>query len=373
MIHQGVRNRIPVAEPDLSGREVEFTTDAIAVEGRISSSGKYLDLFEKKCRESFDRKYALSVSNGTTALHLALLALGVGSGDEVIVPSYTFAATAAAVAHCGATPVFTDVNEEEWTVTLDDIKNVYTTKTKAVISVDIYGVPCRYDEIESWCEKVGIALIEDAAEAHGAIYHGQKVGSFGTISCFSFYGNKILTTGEGGVCVTDDAGLAESMRILKSHGMKVAGSYIHDVVGYNYRLTNVQAAIGCAQFERFDDFIEKRRKIVSIYKENLSTCGRIIFQKTPEDSQPAPWLFSILIKDVDVNKVSTALSDLGIDSRPFFRPLHDQEAYKKYVKPGQDFSVSDRLRLSGISLPTSTTMTFDEVKYICESLIKILS
>ena len=182
MTHQGVRNRIPVAEPDLNGREAEYTTEAITVEGRISSSGKYLDLFEKNCRDSFSRAHAISVSNGTTALHLALLALGVGEGDEVIVPSYTFAATAAAVVHCGATPVFTDVNENEWTLTLSDIKKVYSSKTKAVIVVDIYGVPCRYDEIESWCRESHVALIEDAAEAHGAVYQGRKVGSFGVIS-----------------------------------------------------------------------------------------------------------------------------------------------------------------------------------------------
>jgi len=363
---------IPIARPDLSGNESKYVLDAIAHEGRISSSGIYLDRFESLAATRFGRVHALSVSNGTTALHLALRGLDIGPGDEVIVPSFTFAATAAAVVHCGATPVFVDVRADDWMIDPAALDAVRTTRTKAVIAVDLYGMPCNYQALQDWCTQHHLSLIEDAAEAHGARYHDKPVGSFGHVSCFSFYGNKILTTGEGGMCLTDDPDLFERMRVLKNHGMKKPGVYEHAVVGYNYRMTNLQAAIGCAQFERFDQFLEARRTISGQYMKQLSKVEGITLQHSLDSNiQPVFWLFSILIDKSPV-AIAAHLKAQGIETRPVFKPMHMQEAYRVYIRPGQTFPVSESLSSRGISLPSSSLMTEEEVNYVCTNLREAL-
>jgi len=362
--------KIPIAEPDLSGKEKEYLLDALLNEKKISASGKYLDKFEALGKKYFQRKFSLSCTSGTTALHLALLALEIGPGDEVIVPVLTFAATAAVVVHCGAKPVFVDCNKDDWTLDIEELDKKLTKKTKAVIAVDLYGMPCDYDYLINWCKKNKIFLIEDAAEAHGAYYNGKPVGSFGDISCFSFYGNKILTTGEGGMCLTDDLRLYQKMKIFKNHGMKRKGLYEHEVVGYNYRLTNIQAAIGCAQFERFKEFLRKRKKIESLYKSLLSNLDFIYFRNyNKKRVRPACWLFSILIKR-NINKAKEILSQGGIDTRRFFKPLHLQNAYRVFSKK-QKFPNAEYLYKYGISLPTSVKLNEKDIKYISNIIKKL--
>lgn len=357
------KKKYPIAEPDLSGNEVRYVTDAIVNEGRISSSGKYLDKFEEYNRECFDRNFALSCSNGTTALHLALLGLGVGAGDEVIVPTLTFAATAAVVVHVGAVPVFADVKVSNWLIDETKLDSLLTDKTRALIAVDLYGMPCNYEVIESWCKKNNIFLIEDAAEAHGAIYKGRKVGSFGDVSCFSFFGNKIITTGEGGAVLSNNESLIDKIKILKNHGTKKPGTYLHEVAGYNYRMTNLQAAVGCAQFERFEDFLKTRREHHSIYEKLLKDIPEIIFQSHDIDNiSPACWLETIRLS-VPKEKILSYLKDKGIDTRPVFIPMHRQEAYKSFVV-GKVFPNADLISDQGLSLPSSTLLSSEDIIFI---------
>jgi perosamine synthetase len=371
MNNNTVQRRISVAEPDLSGNEVKYITKAILKDGRVSSSGYYLDKFKHDFSAFCNRKYALATSNGTTALHLALIGLGIGPGDEVIVPTFTFVATAAVVRHVGATPVFVDSKEEDWTLDEKMLDKVKTPRTKAIISVDIYGVPCDYDYIEKWCKKNKVFLIEDAAEAHGGKYKNRMVGSFGDISCFSFYGNKIITTGEGGMCLTNNPKLYEKMRVLKHHGMLQAGVYLHKIVGYNYRMTNIQAAIGCAQFERIDSFIKKRKDHDLLYKELLKDVPGISFQPIKSTATPSYWFFNVIVsKNVDL--IRKLLSEKGIETRPLFIPLHSQKVYKEFSK-GKKFPVADNLHKSGLTLPSSPKLTNSDLKYIANSLKEIIN
>ncbi len=358
--------KIPVASPDLSGNEAKYVLDAIQNEGRISSSGKYLDRFEMACAEQFGRRFAHSMSNGTVALHLALLSLGIGPGDEVIVPSFTFAASAAVILHCGATPVFVDVREDDWTIDTTKLESVRTPRTKAVIAVDLYGTPCDYFALEDWCKAHNIFLIEDAAEAHGARYNNHPVGSFGDISCFSFFGNKVLTTGEGGVCVMDNPEYCERLHVLKNHGMKRPGIFEHDIAGWNARMTNVQAAMGVAQFERFDAFLAARANNERIYRELLADVPGITLKHADAKKQTVNWMFSILI-DKDVAAIRAKLLEQDIETRPLFTPLHVQKPYLPFAY-GKYFPVSERLHRQGLSLPSSSVLTREHIEIVCATL-----
>ncbi|MBP7992033.1 MAG: DegT/DnrJ/EryC1/StrS aminotransferase family protein [Candidatus Magasanikbacteria bacterium] len=355
--------RIPVAEPTLTGREAEYVVDAIINENRISSSGKYLDQFEKYGRDYFQREFALSCSNGTVALELALRALKIGPGDEVIVPTFTFAATAATVLHVGATPVFIDSNQNDWNLDCSKLEAAYTSKTKAIIAVDIYGLPCDYEVIESWCKEKGIYLIEDAAESHGAEYKGRRVGSFGDISCFSFYGNKIITTGEGGMCLTNNPEWHEAMRVLKNHGMPTPGVYEYEMAGYNYRLTNLQAAVGCAQFERIEEFLKIRREHEALYRSLLSSAPVTFPAFDSNVSRSACWFVSILLSEESKN-LALHLAEKGIETRPFFTPMHAQKPYA-HLSVGQEFPVAMSIARHGISLPSSPNLKDSEIEFIC--------
>ncbi|NQV08592.1 DegT/DnrJ/EryC1/StrS family aminotransferase, partial [Candidatus Woesearchaeota archaeon] len=259
-----MRKFIPVAEPVLEGNELKYVTECVKT-GWISSAGKFVKKFEEKFSKYCDCKYGVAVSNGTTALHLALVALGIKKGDEVIVPNFTFVATANAVVYVGGVPVFVDADKETWNIDVDKIEEKITSKTKAIIPVNIYGHPCDMNKIMDIAKKHNLYVIEDCAESHGAEYNGEKTGSFGDISCFSFYGNKIITTGEGGMCVTNNKELAEKMSMLKDHGMKPERRYWHETIGFNYRMTNIQAAIGLAQLENINKFIETKRENTIIY------------------------------------------------------------------------------------------------------------
>lgn len=363
--------KIPVAEPDLSGKEAKYVLDAIEKEGRVSSSGKFVERFENFGRQHFKREYAVSCSNGTAALHLALQSLGIGRGDEVILPVFTFASVAASVLHCHAKPVFVDVNSENWNLNIEELDKKITDKTKAVIAVDSYGMPCDYDFLLRWCKKNKLFLIEDAAEAHGARYKTRPVGSFGDISCFSFYGNKIITTGEGGMCLTDSEALYQKMMIFKNHGRCGTGVYDHEVAGYNYRLTNIQAAIGCAQFERFEEFLAKRRQIAGWYRQFLVD-STVAFQSYDEGMiTPVCWLFSFLIEG-NPQKLSEKLAAFDIETRLLFKPLHQQKPFQAYARK-QKFPNADYIYEHGLSLPSSSKLTKPQVKFICDKIKELLS
>jgi len=357
-------NMMPVAEPDLKGNEFKYLSDAF-LSTWISSKGKYIDTFEENFSKFCECKHGIAVSNGTVAIHLALKALGIGVGDEVIVPDLTFAATINTVLHSGATPVIVDIDPESWCISTTEIEKAITKKTKAIIPVHVYGQPCDMDAIMSIAKKHKFFVIEDAAEAHGAKYKGKRVGSFGDISCFSFYGNKIITTGEGGMCLTNDSKLDERMRILRDHGMSKTKRYWHDEVGYNYRTTNIQAAIGVAQLERVEQIIAERKLVEQSYKKTLKDISFIQWQKDISGNERVVWLVSIELKDVNRDVLFEILSKHGVDTRPFFYPLSEMDIYKPYV-----FSSSNSKTISfkGMNLPTIRNIDYEKIFTAFKSL-----
>ena len=325
------RFRLPVAIPDLNnGNELKYLTDAF-LSSWISSQGAYINRFEEDFSSYCGMDYGVATSNGTVAIHLALKALGVGEGDEVILPDLTFAATINAVLHSGATPVIVDICEDDWCIDPDEIKKAISPRTKAVIPVHIYGQPCQMDEIQQICADHNLFMIEDAAEAHGAEFKGQKVGSFGDISTFSFFANKIITTGEGGMCLTNSQELNDKMKVLRDHGMNKQKRYWHDEVGYNYRMTNMQAAIGCAQLERIEEILIAREKLEAAYKTNLENTGLFNFQKNFESRKKSVWLVSALYEGENKDEFMKNLNEHGIDIRSFFYPLSSMPVFQKYT------------------------------------------
>jgi len=360
------QSHFPVAIPNLGGNEFKYLTDAF-LSTWISSTGSYIDKFEDSFSSYSDCKYGITVSNGTVALHVALIALGIGEGDEVIVPDLTFAATINAVLHANATPVIVDVEDQSWCIDPKEIKKAITLKTKAIIPVHLYGQVCDMDSIMSLAEQYDLKVIEDCAEAHGAMFKNKKVGSFGDIGCFSFYGNKVITTGEGGMCTTNSPELNDKLRLLRDHGMSKTKHYHHEIVGYNYRITNLQAAIGLAQLERIENIHKNRRAYEDNYKDILNT-EEFTFQNNFKDRRRITWLVSILAdKSIDKNKYINKLKENGIDARPFFYPLSDMEIYKSYCK--NNTPMAHKLSKAGFNLPTYESLkSVNEIKKIIEEI-----
>jgi perosamine synthetase len=358
---------IPVTEPDLSGNETKYLNEAVASRW-ISSQGPFVERFEEEFARWCGKSHGIATANGTVALHLALVALGIGSGDEVIVPSLTFAATANAVIYTGASPVLVDVLWENWTIDPHAVRRAITRRTKAIIPVHLYGYPCGMEELEDIVRQNGLYLIEDAAQAHGARFRGQPVGSFGDIACFSFFGNKILTTGEGGMCVTEDAGLAKRMRRLRDHGMDRSNGYWHPEVGYNYRMTNLQAAVGLAQLERLDSMLARRREIALEYTQKLQNLPGVTLQSITPQVELVCWLYTFLTEDREGkscrDEVRAALQKARIDTRPIFYPLHVMPPYQD----GRRRPISERISERGISIPSSSCLSDQDVTQVVGSV-----
>jgi perosamine synthetase len=364
---------IPVAKPFLGAEELENIREAVE-SGWISSKGKFITGFEEKFAAFCGVKYAVATSNGTTALHLALMGLDIGKGDEVIVPDLTFIATANAVTYTGATPVMVDSRSDYWGIDPELIEEKITPVTKAIIPVHLYGHPCDMDAIGDIARRHNLFIIEDAAEAHGAEYKGRKVGTFGDVSCFSFFGNKIITTGEGGMCLTNNAETAERIRILRDHGQRPDKRYWYDVVGFNYRMTNIQAAIGVAQVDRLEYLVDIKRQIAGWYKTGLQDlCNEGYLIPAPEMpwAKNVYWMYSVLLTDkVKINRddVIVRLADSGIETRPFFYPLNLMPPYES----SECFPVAGMLGSRGINLPSGYGIDREDVNYICRRLESIL-
>lgn len=358
---------IPVSAPDLSGNEKKYAADAVESTW-VSSSGKYLSKFESQLASQTGVNHGIATSSGTTSLHLALLALGIGPGDEVIVPSFTFVATANVVRYCGATPVFVDVSPESWCIDAKTIEPGLSSRTKAIIAVHIFGNVADVAGIRSLVAGRGIAIVEDTAEAHGASRDGHPAGSLGDVSCFSFYGNKIITTGEGGMLVTNSEELADRARKLRDHGMDPTRHYWHEEVGFNYRLTNVQAAIGVAQMERFDEIISNRQRVFDSYRQHLESLEQVTLQPVPKETVQAPWFFTLLLNGADRDSLRDRLHDRGVDTRPFFVPMHQLPMYKT----DQNLPVSEDISARGMYLPTFSQMTESQIEKVCEALIDLV-
>lgn len=360
---------IPVAAPVFNGNEQKYVEDCIKSTW-ISSSGKYINLFEQAFADFCRTKHAMSCSNGTVALHLALLALGIGSGDEVIVPTFTYVATANCVRYCDATPVFVDCEPDTWNIDPQKIEEVITPRTKGIIVVHIYGHPVDMEPIIKIADKFGLFVIEDAAEAHGAEYKGTRVGSIGHVATFSFYGNKIITTGEGGMVTTNDEVIAAKIRQLKGQGVDPNRRYWFPVIGYNYRMTNVEAAIGLAQLEMIDWHLAQRRRIAQCYKECLASQPSITLQPEKDYATNSYWMVSVLLgSDLpDRDVVMSRMLKNGVETRPFFYPMHVLPMYKDLAK-NQEFPVADWISSRGINLPSYGNLSDSDIHCICDNLI----
>ena len=352
--------RIPIVSPNIKGNEFKYLTDAF-LSTWISSTGEYINKFEKEFANFVDCKYGVAVSNGTAALHLAMVALGIGQGDEVIVPDFTFAASANAVLHTGARPVLVDIEKDFWTIDPKEIKKAITKRTKAIMPVHIYGQPCNMDEINKIAKENNLLVIEDAAEAHGARFDNKKVGSLGEVGCFSFFANKVITTGEGGMCVTNSEELYHKMRLLRDHGMSKEKKYWHDEVGFNYRMTNLQAAIGCAQLEKIEAILKQRVELENKYRNSFEKISHINFQTIDPRRQKITWLVSVLAKEGERDLHLKNLMESNVDVRPFFYSLGSMPLYKEYL-----FSNKNSLDVSrrGINLPTHQNVGSFEINKI---------
>ena len=363
--------KIPVAKPNFNGNERQYVLDCIDTTW-VSSAGKYVQGFEEQFAKFCEARYAISCCNGTVALHLPLLALGIKEGDEVIMPALTYIATCNAVKYVNATPVFVDVNPDTWNIDPKKIEEKITERTKAIIVVHLYGNPVDMDAIMKIANKYNLYVIEDAAEAHGALYKGRKVGNIGDVGTFSFFGNKIITTGEGGMIVTDNEELREKMRLLRGQGVDPQKRYWHTVVGYNYRMTNIEAAIGLAQLENIDTHIELRRNVMKKYVEYLSCIkDYVTFQKVEEGNDSIYWMVSLIFNDnvkLERDEIMNRLADAGIETRPLFCVINDMPPYKS----DEVFECASKISARGINLPTYGTITKEEIKYVCDTLIDII-
>lgn len=363
--------KLPVAQPDLSGREAEYVAEAIS-SSWISSTGPFVDRFEREFAAFCGTRKAVAAANGTVAIHLALVALGVGPGDEVIVPSLTYIATANAVRYCGAEPVFVDVEASTWGIDPAAVEAAITSRTRGVIAVHLYGHPADMDALRAVTEPRGLWIVEDAAEAHGARYRGRTVGGLGTVATFSFYGNKILSSGEGGALTLDDDALDAKLRLYRGQGVDPTRRYWFSVVGYNYRLTNVACALLCAQLERADELIGGRRRVFDLYDAALAGIPGVGFQPVAPWAEPAPWLYSITVDEAAFGRsrdeLATALAEQGIDTRPFFHPVHRLPPYAPAAGEPAPLPVTDRLAADGMNLPTATRMTESDVAHVGDAI-----
>ena len=359
-------NQISLAKPNLNGNELKYITDCINT-GWISSIGKYVSLFEKKFSNFSKIKHCLPVSNGTTALQLALKTLNIKKGDEVIVPNLTFASPVNAVIHSGAKPVFVDVKPTTYCIDENQIKKKITKKTKAIIVVHLYGHPANMKKIKSILKGRKIFIIEDCAEAIGSYIGKKHVGLFGDIATFSFFGNKMITTGEGGMMGFKKKQHKIKAEILRDHGMSKKVKYWHEEIGFNFRITNLQSSIGCAQLERIQWFIKNKLNLAKNYKSKLSKFNFLILPGVYGNVQNSYWLYTIRL-DKNFMKYKSILikkmQEIGIEARPIFFPMNMMKPYKRYINKKEKFPVSENLFKSSISLPSAYDVNKNDINMI---------
>jgi len=366
--------RIPVAEPVLGGNELKYVTECVQTNW-ISSQGSFVKRFEDELGALVDSPHVVACSNGTAALHLALLGYGIGPGDEVIVPDLTFAATINTVIHAGATPVIVDVDRRSWNIDPAKVAAVITARTRAIMPVHLYGQPADMDALVALADRHGLIVVEDAAEAIGARHRGRACGTIGHAGTFSFFSNKVLTTGEGGAVVFRDERAAQRARRLRDHGMNPAKRYWHEEVGYNYRLTNLQAAIGCAQLEQAQGFLARKQAIAARYRTGLAGVPGLELAAQIAEHHNSYWMVSVIVDEAATglprDEIMRRLGEAGIDSRPLFYPLHVMPPYQRFAG-NRDFPVTDALSAQGFSLPSGVGLTDPEIDYICATLTRMV-
>jgi perosamine synthetase len=355
---------IPIYQPSLLGNEKKYVLDCLD-SNWISSKGQYVTKFEHEFANYTGAKYAVSVCNGTVAIHLALVALGIGPGDEVIVPTLTYIASVNAISYTGATPVFVDSTPDTWQMDCSDIVRKITPRTKAILPVHLYGHPCDMLAIRQIADAHSLFIVEDCAEAFGSRLDGRHVGHFGDLGTFSFFGNKTITTGEGGMIITDNQTLHHRLAHLKGQGLAAHRQYWHDIVGFNYRMTNICAAIGLAQLEQADRFISRKRQLASIYKAELSPLP-LTFQAEAENAVHSHWMFSILAADeAERDRLRAHVEARGIETRPLFYPVHTMPIHANRY---QRHPVAEDVGLRGINLPSWPELSDKQISYVTRAI-----
>lgn len=357
--------KYPVYYPSLNGNEKKYVNECLD-SSWISSKGKFIKEFEENFAKYIDIKHATAVSNGTVALHLALLALGIGPGDEVIVPTFTYIASVNSISYTGATPVFVDSLAENWQMNPQDVLKKITNKTKAIMAVHLYGHPCNLDELVKISKDNSLFLIEDCAESFGSKYNDKYTGTYGDISTFSFFGNKTITTGEGGMVVTNDDTLYQRSIHFKGQGLAHHREYWHDVIGYNYRMTNICAAIGLAQLERADEILKSKRRIAERYNKNLASLP-LTLHKEIGNVIHSYWMYTVLVEKSEQRDIlRQTLANQGIETRPAFYPCHTMPMYStKYQK----HPIAENLGWRGINLPSYPDLTMEDIDFISSVII----
>lgn len=374
---------IPVNEPSLSGNELDYVTECIRT-GWVSSAGKYINEFESGWAEYCGKEFGIAVSNGTTALDVAVYCLGLDQGDEVILPSFTIISCALAIVRNGGVPVLVDCDPVTWTMDPVQVQDKITSRTKGIMPVHIYGHPVDMDPLLDLAEDHGLAIVEDAAEAHGAEYQSRRnnttswkrCGSFGTLSCFSFYANKLITTGEGGMVLTDDKALAKKARSYRDLCFQPQQRFWHEHLGNNYRLTNLQAALGVAQMERMQEIVNKKRHMAQEYSRQLGRISHIQLPVEQPWARSVWWMYGLVVsEDAGMNNREFArrLFEKGIDTRPFFIGMHEQPAFRKRgLFQDEHYPVAERIARQGLYLPSGLTLTDEQIRIVSSAIREVL-
>ena len=366
---------VPVNEPLLKGNEEKYLIECIRT-GWISSEGPFIKKFEEEFAARVGRKYGVAVSNGSVALDASVAALGIGVGDEVIMPTFTIISCAAAVVRAGAVPVVVDCDPVTWNMDVTQIEARITSRTKGIIVVHIFGLPVDMNPLLTLAHKYGLKVIEDAAEMHGQTYRGQPCGSFGDISTFSFYPNKHITTGEGGMIMTDDPALADRCRSLRNLCFKPEQRFVHDELGWNFRMTNLQAALGVAQLERLDEFVQIKRRMGSHYTKLLVDIPGIHLPLARTDfADSIYWVYGLVLDDgvpFDAKEAVKRLDKLGIGARPYFWPMHEQPVFKKMgLFTGEIYPVAERIARRGFYIPSGLALTDEQMEQVADAMRKV--
>jgi len=368
---------IPVNQVTLDGNERKYLNECID-SGWISSEGPFVSQFEKQFAARVGRQHGVAVSNGSVALDAAVAALGLGKGDEVIMPTFTIISCAAAVVRAGATPILVDSDPCTWNMNVEEVKKRITTRTKAIMLVHIFGLPVDVAPILELAAKYGLRTIEDAAEMHGQTYMGRPCGSFGDVSIFSFYPNKHITTGEGGMIVTDDEALAERCRSLRNLCFQQKKRFVHEQLGWNFRMTNLQAALGVAQLERLDEFVARKRRMGCRYTERLAGLPKLQLPLCNTDyADNIYWVYGMVLEDdclFDAEEAIRKLGGRGVGARPFFWPMHEQPVFKKMgLFAGESYPAAERLARRGFYIPSGLGLTDQQMDRVIEVMQEIFS
>ena len=367
---------IPVNEPAFGARELELVTDCVR-SGWVSSAGRYMDEFERRWAEYCGMKHGVAVSSGTAALDVAVSCLRLEPGDEVILPSFTIISCAQAITKHGGTPVLVDCDPETWCLDIEQVAARITSRTRVVMPVHMYGHPADMDPLRELADRHGLVLIEDAAEAHGAEYKGRRCGGLGDISCFSFYANKIVTTGEGGMVLTNSDDWADRARAYRNLGFQSDRRFYHEELGENYRMTNLQAALGVAQLDRIEQIVAHKRAVGAAYTERLRSCKALQLPTERDWACSTFWMYGVVASSgsgVTGSEMARRLHEHGVQTRPFFLGMHEQPAFQRMgLFAGEKYPVTEMLARQGLYLPSGTALTVKQVSAVCAAVQEVLA